>query len=363
MSKLSVFFAHAMDARSREDIVLDDEKYTKLLSTIGGVITNPYRQKSQNLIQHGLSIAQRNLMLLRTSDIVLADLSVPNYQYIGCIFEIVHASINDVPVVLVVGDNDFSDRLLFQAYCDFIARNADEAIEYIRRAYTQEGVERQMIEMQTYYNEIAHKYMDKSVRTHKQSQESIEFKKKERAELRTIIRKYVKGKVCQIGIGTGDWTKTIGETSDRVVGVEQSQEMLVQARLNLASYGNITFMHCDALKEDISGGPFDCVVIFFLLSLLPRSMQDRLLNRVQKILKPGGLLVIADTKKLGDLPAMGLGRRQLQQRKSDNKVFILYKEHFVGDSLVGLLEKKGYEVIDASRKSVWFPWAISRVLG
>lgn len=360
MYELSVYFARAMDARFREDILSDDEKYLELLRPIGGNIINPFDQKSRNPIQDGLSIAQRDLAKLKESDTVLADLSVPDYQYVGCIFEIVHATINDIPVILNVGERDLSNRVFFQAYCDFIAKDACEAVEYIRRAYTQRGVEQQMAEMQTYYNEIASKYTDESVRTHKRSREDMEPFTRERAELGAIIEKYVRGKVCQIDIRTGGWTRTICETADEVVGVETSPEMLVQARKNLSSYDNVSFLQCDALKEDISGGPFDCVVIYFLLSLLPRSMQDRLFDRVQKIIKPGGLLVVADTRKVGDLPAMGLGRCQLQQRKSDGKTFILYKEHFVGDSLVKLLEKKGYVVVVSSAETIWFSWAVSR---
>jgi ubiquinone/menaquinone biosynthesis C-methylase UbiE len=359
MSDLTVYFARAMDARSREDIVLDDEKYIKSLRAIGANIINPFQEKDQNRLQDGWSIAHDDLANLKASDIVLADLSVPHYQYVGCIFEIAHAAMYDIPIILVVGERDFGNRVFFQAYCDFIAKDAGEAIEYIRRAHTEEGVGQQMAEMQAYYDAIAPRYMDTSVRTHKRHQEDMETFTKERAELRAVIKEYARGKVCQLGIGTGDWTRTICETASEVVGVEISPAMLVQARQNLSSYSNVSFLQYDALRDDITGGPFDCVVMYFLLSLLPRCMQDRLFDRILRTMKPGGLLIVADTKRIGDLPAIGLGRRQLQKRASGGNEYILYKEHFVGDTLAKLLEKKNYVITASSGQSIWFSWAVS----
>jgi ubiquinone/menaquinone biosynthesis C-methylase UbiE len=353
-----VYFARAMDARPVEDVVADDEKYIRLLEEIGAVIANPFEQDPQNLIQDALSVVERDLANLKASDIVVADLSVPGYQYVGCVFEIVHAAMNDIPVVLVIGERDLHQRVFFQAYCDFITKDVADAVEYILRAHTQHGVEQQMVEMQQYYDGIAPMY--KSARTYRLGEKDAETHERERAELRAVIQGYVKGRTCQIGIGTGDWTKTICQTADEVVGVEASPEMLKQARRNLSSYSNMKFLLCDALKESISGEPFDRVAVYFLLSLLPRSMQGRLLDHVHRIMKPDGLLIVADTKKLGDLPARGLGRRQLQERQIGSKTFTLYKEHFVGDSLVRLLEKKGYTTVASSEETTWFSWAISR---
>ena len=360
MPVLSVYFARAMDDISKEDIISNDKKFEKLLGAIGGSIINPFVFKSRNPIREGLSIADSDIELLKNSDIVIADLSNPKYQYVGCIFEIVHAAINEIPVILIVGENKIADRLFFQAYCDFIVKDAAEAVEYIRRAHTAEGLEQQMIEMQAYYNDIADRYHDKSVRTHIRNPDEFRIYKNERKQLRDLLKRYANGNCCQIGVGTGDWTKTICETAHKVVGIEIGQNMLVQAQINLSSYNNIQLIKADALKEDINKGPFDCVVLYFFLSLLPRSMQNQLFHRIHKMLKPDGFLIVADTKELADLPAVGLGRRQLQKRESYGREFILYKEHFVGDSLANLVKKKGYEIITSSKYSEWFTWAFSR---
>lgn len=356
MSELSVYFARAMDARSPKDIIKDDENYTKLLKTIGGTIINPYKQGNQSPIEDGLTVSQFDLELLLKSDIVLADLSIPGYQYVGCFFEIDRADIHDIPVILVEGERDFHNRHYIQAYCEYIAKTPGDAVEYIRRVHTIEGIDEQMNEMYDYYDKIANNYNESHGKTNAQNNTRYG---QERENLRMIIEKHAKGKTLQIGVGTGDWTKTICETADWVVGIDQSKKMIDQARKNLSSYFNMDIIHGDIFKNEIKNGPFDCIVIYFLLSLLPSYIQLRLLNIVLEILKPGGLLIIADTKKMRSLPSIGLGRHQLQHRRSGNQVFTLYKEHFYGNSLVKLLEKEGFKTIDSSKKSVWFSWAVS----
>jgi ubiquinone/menaquinone biosynthesis C-methylase UbiE len=347
-----------MDARDPKDIILDDEKYTELLNPIGGTLINPYEKnsQSQNPIEDGLIVSQHDLKLLKSSDIVLADLSIPNYQYVGCLFEIVHAAYNEIPVILVEGKRDFHNRYFIQAYCDFITETCEEAIEYIRRAHTKKGIEKQMDEMHAYYDEIAENYHKNHNVTNRYDKGEID---QERETLRYIIKRYVKGKTFQIGIGTGDWTSTICKTANRVIGIDQSKRMIDEARNNLFSYSNISFLHGDIFKIGINTGPFDCVVIYFLLSLLPSCRQRRLLSFVQEIMKPDGLLIIADTRKICDFPSVGFGRRQIQKRRVGNRLFTLYKEHFYSDSLVRLLQKEGLKIVDSSCKSVWFSWAVS----
>jgi hypothetical protein len=89
-------------------------------------------------------------------------------------------------------------------------------------------------------------------------------------------------------------------------------------------------------------------------------MQKRLLNCLRAILKPDGMLIVAGTLERLDFQSIGLGRCRLQKRKIGDKIFTLYKEHFYGDSLVKLLEKEGFDIVDSSPKPTYFSWAVSR---
>lgn len=356
MSKLSIYFVRAIDALDFNDIKANDEKYMKMVSTIGGFIINQYKEKIYTPLEDGIYVAQYDLELLKKSDIVLADLSLLNYQYVGSIFEIVHAANNDIPVILVEGERDLHNRYFIQAYCDFISKTGEEALEYIRRVYTKKGIKEQLEEMYAYYDEIADNYNIDYIGTdiHKKSKYQ-----QERETIRMIIKEHIKGKTIQIGIGKGKWTNTICETSDSVVGIDQSERMIIDARKNLSSFNNISFLCGDIFKTKIENRTFDCVVVYFLLSILPPPLQYRLLNIARQLLKPGGFLIIADTRKNRDYSAVGFGRRQLQQRKIGNRVFTLYKENFYSDSLRKLVEKEGFKVIDSNSKVTWFSWVVS----
>jgi ubiquinone/menaquinone biosynthesis C-methylase UbiE len=360
MPDLVVYLARAIDARRQEEVFFDDEKYSKLLASIGGTIVNPFQGRFLDPLQDGLAIAERDLATLQASDLVLADLSIPDYQYVGCIFEIVHAAFHDIPVILVVGERDFSKRIFFQAYCEFIARHADEAIEYIRRAYTSEGIRQQMAEMKAYYSQMAPQYSSESAKTHHLPHDEELVFLKERQELRAVLNKYANGRVCQIGIGTGDWTTTVCDAARTVLAIEQREEMLKLAQVNLAEHLNVEFLRCDILEDEFDAASFDCVVVDLLLGLFPRPIQDRFFQKVCKLVKPGGLLIVVDTKKSCAFNTIGLGKHQLQELRSDDRTYVIYKEHFVGDSLTKLLKRKGYGPIEASTNSVWFSWVVSR---
>lgn len=360
MSELKIYFARAMDGVSREHISARDAEYDALLKPVGGILLNPYGGAPPDLIQDAGGVVESNLKLMSGCDLLLADVSVPAYQYVGCMFEIADAVKHEIPVIVVAGEGDLRRRIYLHAYADFIAGRPEEAVEYIRRAHTREGVARQIEEMKTYYSHVAPEYMTKSVRPDPDTPRLVGAFAAERGELRRVITRHARGKVCELGSGAGDWTTSICEVADEVVGVEPSAEMLEQAARRLARCANVRLLPRDALAEEIGGGPFDCVVVYFLLSLLPPPAQQLLFDRVERLLKPGGLLMVADTRMLRDVPAIGFGRRQIQQRRVGGQTYRLYKEHFVGETLARLLRRRGYDILDAKSGPVWFSWAVAR---
>lgn len=356
MSKTKIYYARAIDDRDDKNVWAEDKKIEQLITESGCKFVNPY---TGNNIENYLEIANNDIELLKQCDILLADLSIPAYQYVGVIFEIAFASIFNIPVIIIVGNNKWENRVFFQAYCEFIARTWEEALEYISRVHTKDGIKKQLLEMQRYYHEMALSPPKKNVKASTDDNKSQQQHSIEREKLRQVIRKYVSGNVCQFGIGAGDWTYTICETAEKVVGIEISSELLKQAKINLSQFTNITYLHADILNNTLNPGAFDCIVIYFLLSILPPSVQHKLIGQIRRLLKPSGLLVIADTKKPENLPAMGLGRRILQKRNSGMSHCILYKEHFAGKSLEYLIEKHNLKIIDSDNDQTKFSWIVA----
>ncbi len=361
-SELLVYLARAMDARSDVDILLEEEKYSFLLESIGASIANPYKIGPRDPIHNGRRNTDADFRCLKKCGIILADISLKHYQYVGCIFEIVEAVNCAIPIILVVGDSGLHERMYFQSHCEFITREPHEAVDYIRRVHTKSGIEMQLEEMKLYYNAIANRYGDQAIRTHDRSASEMAGFMTERSELRRVLRRYVNSdnEVCQIGIGTGDWTTTICECAAKVTAIEQSSEMLSQAKINLANFDNIKYYHSDIMGNNETITRSDIVVAYFLLSLYPPSAQVLLLECIRNFLRPRGILIVADTNKLGDVQSMGLGRRRIQRRECNARIFHLYKEHFDHAHLRDLMAQNEFEIITASADSVWFSWTVSR---
>jgi ubiquinone/menaquinone biosynthesis C-methylase UbiE len=359
MAELSIYYARAMDARCPADIIADAEKYQKLLQPIGGMLINTFQEEGLDVVTESFGIAERDLAVLRTADVVLADLSLEAYQYVGCIFEIVHAVIQQVPVVLVTGQRDFANRVFLQAYCDFIAREPSEAIDYISRTRTARGIRQQLAEMKSYYDLIAPCYKSKSFAPGASDEHQVAFAK-ERNDLRALITEYASGSVCEVGSGTGDWTRSICAHASQVVGIEVSDRMIDQAHRHLDSFENLQLLRGDILCSEMVLDRFDCVVVYFLLSLFPPPVQAQFFERLATITKKGSVILVADTMKIANASSSGLGRRRLQRRQLDDVTFTLYKEHFDEHTLSTLFKNNGYEILDVSKDSVWFSWVVAR---
>jgi nucleoside 2-deoxyribosyltransferase len=56
-------------------------------------------------------IVRADLDALEEADVLLADFSNPAHRYVGCVCEVVYAHLAGKPVVVYVGDTDYSERL------------------------------------------------------------------------------------------------------------------------------------------------------------------------------------------------------------------------------------------------------------
>jgi len=100
--------------------------------------------------------------------------------------------------------------------------------------------------------------------------------------------------VVDIGTGTGGMLPYLAEFAGRVVGVDQSAQMLRHARDRARRLGltNVEFHKADAGKLPLDSGVFDAAFAALLLHHVPRPA-DAVAEMV-RVLKPGGHVVIID---------------------------------------------------------------------
>ena len=76
------------------------------------------------------------------------------------------------------------------------------------------------------------------------------------------------------------------------------------------SLGSCEFVHAQAESMPFPDGSFDAVTCVYLLHELPPAARRAMAAEVGRVLKPGGVLVVADSIQLGDRPRLDphLGR-------------------------------------------------------
>jgi ubiquinone/menaquinone biosynthesis C-methylase UbiE len=103
--------------------------------------------------------------------------------------------------------------------------------------------------------------------------------------------------VLEIGCGTGSVTERMVDRGAKVTAIDQSPEMLDQAKARLAAHGGgeVTWLEQTASEIDrLPGASFEAVVICLCLSDMSRSERSFVLREALRVLADGGRLLVAD---------------------------------------------------------------------
>lgn len=105
--------------------------------------------------------------------------------------------------------------------------------------------------------------------------------------------------VLDVSCGTGTLVEMLAERAGpegRVVGVDLSDEMLAVARRKHQA-ANIEFVQANAEDLPFEEGIFDRVTISLAIHEMNREGRRNALNEMYRVIKPGGLAVVADMRK------------------------------------------------------------------
>jgi len=110
-----------------------------------------------------------------------------------------------------------------------------------------------------------------------------------------LLANQVAGKrVLEVGVGTG--LSLPSYRSDlSIVGIDVSDEMLLQARQRVAQRGlrNVEeLLNMDAENLSFADDSFDTVIAMYVASVVPHP--DRLLQEIQRVCRPGGQILIVN---------------------------------------------------------------------
>jgi SAM-dependent methyltransferase len=98
------------------------------------------------------------------------------------------------------------------------------------------------------------------------------------------------GEVCDMGCGPGHVARYLRDAGASVFGLDLSTGMLEQARkLN----PDIPFREGNMMSLDIADGTLAGVAAFYAIVNIPRQSLPLVFREIQRVLRPGGLLLLA----------------------------------------------------------------------
>jgi len=138
----------------------------------------------------------------------------------------------------------------------------------------------------------------------------------------------------EVGVGPGRFARAL----QVAIGVDPAL-----AALKLARQRNIKVIQAIGEQLPFAGGMAGSVFILFTLCFLAEP--GKVLGECQRILRPGGHLV------LGMVPASGAWGRALQAKKEKNHPFYRYASFYQARQVAGWLQAEGFAVVE-SRSSL-----------
>ena len=157
--------------------------------------------------------------------------------------------------------------------------------------------------------------------------------------------------ILEIGFGTGHAQLIIGRAVQRglISGLDLSEGMsrIAQKKAGKAGFTNrISLIRSNSLPIPFRGETFDGIFSSFTLELFDSPRIPLVLKECQRVLKPGGRLVIVSLSKDHPLPLMGRLYESLQTRYP----WLLDCRPI---PVLSLISDAGYEIKQVQESSMW----------
>jgi len=118
-----------------------------------------------------------------------------------------------------------------------------------------------------------------------------------KARLRAALFAHAKGRILDVGVGTGCNIPFYPEGS-KVVGIDMSERMLDRARERARELGRpMTLRPMNLLSLDFPDGSFDTVSATFVLLCLPDELQEASLRELRRVTRPDGRILLLDYRQ------------------------------------------------------------------
>jgi ubiquinone/menaquinone biosynthesis C-methylase UbiE len=154
------------------------------------------------------------------------------------------------------------------------------------------------------------------------------------------------GRVVEFGCGTGFFTEVLARNASSVLATDAAPGMLAFVRERL-HYPRVEFQVADCQSSSLPSGEFDTALLSLVLQFVDH---ERTLAEMRRVLKPDGLLLIANL----DVHALSVAQRMLclwRVVHEGRRGYAVRPPRRFGRNVIGhenlfrLLEQHGFEVL------------------
>lgn len=202
-----------------------------------------------------------------------------------------------------------------------------------------------------YYNKKAKEY-----------EEVYQREDKKRLSEQALIKKYIEESfinryVLELACGTGYWTKSLQPVAQKIIAIDQSQEMLTIASSRFENKANINFLQCDAYTPPVSFPKFNGCMANFLFSHIPKKDIHNFLKIVHARLENNAFVFFVDSnyqEGLGGKLVKKLGKDTWKRRKLNNgEEYDVLKNYYSKEELEAIFGKYSKKLIVQYVTNFW----------
>jgi ubiquinone/menaquinone biosynthesis C-methylase UbiE len=186
------------------------------------------------------------------------------------------------------------------------------------------------------YDQIAHEYA-------RRISDELQHKPLDQQLLRRLAEDLAgRGTVCDMGCGPGHVARYLRDAGAHVIGLDLSPRMLEQARrLN----PDIAFLEGNMAALDLPDATLAGIAAFYAIVNIPKESLPGVFREMQRVLEPGGLLLLA----------FHTGDETLREEELWGQAINMDFFLFPASAIRGLLEAAGFAIEEVIEREPYAP--------